>query len=474
MKSSSAEMAFAIGLICAMATTVSPAQSFTTLVDLNSDPYTNMSLVQGFDGDLYGTQVGAINGYGDVFKVTLDGTLSYVFTFDNINGGPRGGVVQATDGNLYGTTFLGGSNKHGTVFGITPSGTLTMLHSLGRRSGIYPQAALVQATNGKLYGTTDARGAHGGGTVFKITTSGTLNVLYNFCAQGGTSCTDGFFPNGLIQATNGSLYGTTQYGGNPTCNGNGCGTVFKISLGGMLTTLHTFCTSVPCSDGGNPTAALVQAADGKFYGTTYAGGCCGAVFSMTAGGTVTNLHYFEGTDGQEGAVPTAPMIQATDGNFYGTTIYGGANITCGHGCGTVFKIGPNGDLTTLHSFCAQSNCTDGYYPDGLVQATDGNIYGTTTAGGINNGGTVFKISLGLSPFVETLPTSGTVRATVYILGTNLTGASSVSFNGTTAPFNVVSSTEITTAVPAGATTGFVTVVTPGGTLKSNKKFRVTS
>jgi uncharacterized repeat protein (TIGR03803 family) len=166
----------------------------------------------------------------------------------------------------------------------------------------------------------------------------------------------------------------------------------------------------------------------------------------------------------------AGLIQATDGNFYGTTwdSVGGTNF------GTIFKITPSGGLTTLHSFCPQHPCTDGATPyAGLVQATDGSFYGTTTLGGATGVGTIFKLSVGLSPFVESLPTSGNVRATVKILGTKLTGTTAVSFNGIAATFTVVSGTEITTTVPSGATTGFVTVTTPSGKLKSNKKFRIT-
>jgi uncharacterized repeat protein (TIGR03803 family) len=173
------------------------------------------------------------------------------------------------------------------------------------------------------------------------------------------------------------------------------------------------------------------------------------------------LHNFNGTDGSK---PYARLVQATDGNFYGTTYQGGA------GAGTVFKITPGGTLTTLHSF----NQSDGTGPFGLVQATDGNFYGTTYSGGANSYyGTIFSLSVGLGPFVKTLPTSGKVGAAVKILGTNLTGATRVSFNGTAAAFTVVSASEISTTVPAGATTGKVRVTTPGGTLLSNLAFRVT-
>ena len=167
------------------------------------------------------------------------------------------------------------------------------------------------------------------------------------------------------------------------------------------------------------------------------------------------------TDGLE---PAAALIQATDGNFYGTTTNGGAYLY-----GTVFKITPEGKLTTLHNF----GSTDGAFPNGLIQATDGNFYGKASEGGASGDGTVFRLSAGLGPFVETQSTSGKVGATVIILGSNLKDVISVTFNGTSAKFTVVSSTEITTTVPSDATTGKVKVKTPSGTLTSNVAFRVT-
>jgi uncharacterized repeat protein (TIGR03803 family) len=177
--------------------------------------------------------------------------------------------------------------------------------------------------------------------------------------------------------------------------------------------------------------------------------------------TFTTLHRFDLTDG---ASPVAALIQATDGNFYGTTEVGGANRN-----GTVFKITPGGNLTTLHSF----DYTDGYGPSaGLVQGTDGKFYRTTAEGGAGGDGTVFSLSVGIGPFVKTLPPFGKVGTPVHILGTNLTGTTSVTFDGTPATFTVVSKTLIFTNVPAGATTGTVQVVTPGGTLSSNVPFTV--
>ena len=372
------------------------------------------------------------------------------------------GLVQGTNGNLYGTTEEGGAIARGTVFEITPSGTLTTLYTFCSQSnctdGQYPVAGLVQGTDGNFYGTTGNGGAGGDGTVFKITPSGTLTTLHSF------DITDGEDPRAaLIQGTNGNLYGTTYEGG-----ANGYGTVFKITPNGTLTTLHSF----DKKSGNYPVAELVQSTDGDVYGTTSAGGADrgGTVFKITPSGKLTTLHSFDVTDG---ATPVAGLIQSTDGNFYGTTLYGGAN-----GDGTVFEITPSGTLTTLHSF---TGGTDGASPyAGLVQDTNGTFYGTTYEGGANGScdvtggcGTVFSLSVGLGPFVDTNPTSGKVGKAVKILGTSLTGSTSVTFNGTAATFTVVSASEITTTVPNGATTGTVQVVTPGGTLSSNVPFTVT-
>src|ERR1017187_5954344 len=383
-------------------------------------------------------------------------TFTTLFSFDNTHGAtPEGSLVQATNGYLYGTTFGGGTFNYGTVFKITPSGTLTTLYGFAGypTDGAYPVAGLVQATNGAFYGTTWQGGPNAGGngdgpgTIFKITPSGTLTTLYSFCSQSG--CTDGEFPGaGLVQATNGALYGTTGLGG---ANGEG-GTVFRITR--TLTTLYSFCSQSGCTDGEWPNAGLIQATNGDFYGTTWQGGAnggawgdgAGTVFKITPSGKLTTLYSFCSQSGcTDGENPYyGALVQATNGDLYGTTWQGGASGGAwGNGAGTVFKISPSGKLTTLYSFCSQSGCTDGENPfAGLVQDTNGKFYGTTNRGGANGAGTVFSLSVGLGPFVETRPTSGLVGKAVKILGTSLTGATSVSFNGTAATFTVVSAPEI--------------------------------
>jgi uncharacterized repeat protein (TIGR03803 family) len=370
-----------------------PAQVLTTLHSFSGSvgEYPRSGLVQANDGNFYGTTYygGAYcspSGCGTVFKVTDSGTLTTLYSFCTLNNcldgsNPQARLIQATDGNLYGTTYYGGANNAGTVFKITPSGTLTTLHSFAGTDGKYPLAALVQATDGNFYGTTDGGGAAGGGTIFKITPSGALTTLYSFCSQSG--CADGGGPQAsLVQASDGNFYGTTYGGGT-----NNDGTVFKITPSGTLTTLHSFSGA----DGANPYAGLIQATDGNFYGTTFAGGysyCalqgCGTIFKITTSGTLTTLYWFSGADGYS---PYAGLVQGSDGNFYGTTYNGGAYCPP-HGCGTVFKISASGMLTTLYSFSGG----DGSNPyAGLIQATDGNFYGTTYAGAPGSG-TVFKIT----------------------------------------------------------------------------------
>ncbi len=376
---------FLLFVLCAVEAIALPAQTFKTVASFKGSDgaYPQYGpLVQGVDGNFYGTANTTIpRGYGTVFKITPGGALTtlHYFAGSPTDGAyPYSGLVLATNGNFYGTTFNGGANcvpesGCGTVFKITPSGMLTTLASLDfGDGGPNPFAGLVQATNGNFYGTT----SNSQGTVFEVSPRGTLNTLYSFPFDGA----DGAVPEGaLVQATDGYFYGTTVLGGDLTaCSDQGCGTVFKITPAGTLTTLHKF----GGMDGAKPIAGLVHATDGNFYGTTLEGGdltaCsdqgCGTVFKITPAGALTTLHSFHGSDGSN---PSGGLVEATDGNFYGTTGGSGA-----HGWGTVFKISPTGELTTLHSFCAQTGCSDGSVPlAGLLQATNGSFYGTTQGGG---------------------------------------------------------------------------------------------
>lgn len=461
------------------------AQTFKTLANFNGtngDFPQYGSLLQGFDGNFYGTTYeGGVGsgcpyrqGCGTVFRISPGGKLSTVYTFcalPNCADGafPVEGLVQTTDGNLYGTAFGGGASGWGTVFRMTPNGQLTTIYTFCAAgppcpNGSGPLGGLMQATDGNFYGTTQSGGDYYGGTVFKITPQGKLTTLHGFSNRG-----DGVEPMGvLVQASDGNFYGTTSNGGgNSACSQMPCGTVFKMTPEGRLTTLHTFCSQYNCSDGASPWAGLVQATDGNFYGTTSEGGIPnqGTVFRITPAGKLTTLHIFC-TQGNcpDGAGPIAALVQATDGDLYGTT-YGGGTI----GDGTIFKITLKGKLTTLFGFDSTDGCC---LSAGLTQSTNGTLYSTTGAGGAANEGTVFRVAVGLRPFVEIEPASGKVGAAVVIWGNDLAKASSVSFNGTAATFTIVSGTELKTTVPRGATTGFVTVTTTRKTLKSNVVFRV--
>lgn len=306
-------------------------------------------------------------------------TFTTLLSFDGTDGAnSTAGLIRATDGNFYGTTSEGGANSDGSVFRISPSGALTTIYSFCSKSacsdGANPMGALIQATDGNLYGTT------GLGTVFKVTLSGTLTTLGN---AGGPSLA------ALVQGKDGNFYGTTARGGANTCTLRtsyrvSCGTVFKITPSGTVTTLASFTQAA----GYTPSSPLIQATDGNFYGTTPNGGGTakpgfGTVFKITPTGTLTVLHSFNGTDGEKSL---GALVQGTDGNFYGTTSFGGANANYG---GTVFKITPTGTLTTLHSFGSGDSTGASA---GLIQATDGNFYGTTSGFGVSNTGTVFKIT----------------------------------------------------------------------------------
>jgi uncharacterized repeat protein (TIGR03803 family) len=473
---------FAIFLLSAATAIIAPGQTFNTLLSFDRTDGSSpdlLSLVQGTDGNFYGTTYGGgANNFGTAFRITPGGMLTTLHSFDKIDGrGPSSGLVQTHNGDFYGTTIYGGvgndgtvASNYGTVFKITQGGSLTTLYSFCAQTkcadGANPTGTLLQASDGNLYGTTSSYGNKLPGTVFKMTPGGELTTLHTFCSL--PSCADGFFPvAGLLQATDGALYGTTFAGG-----ANNYGTVFKITPAGTLTTLHSF----DGTDGANPYAGtLLQATDGALYGTTFAGGgsnndCnggCGTVFKMTLAGTLTTLYSFcSQFECADGIWPYTGLAQGTDGNFYGTT-YGGGGIFWPYG--TVFKISPEGKLTTLRSFHGM----DGAHPiGGLLQATNGEFYGTTPAGGGDEEGTVYSLSVGLGPFVKLERDSGKVGQTGGILGQGFTGTTSVSLNGTPASFTVVSDTFIRATVPPGATTGYVTVVTPSGTLTSNVPFRV--
>jgi uncharacterized repeat protein (TIGR03803 family) len=463
---------------------VSAAQAYKTL-SFNGVDGANPegALIQGTDGSFYGTGVNAgAHGGGTAFRITPAGKLTTLYSFCSQPGctdgrTPFAGLMQATNGNLYGVTAYGGANNAGTVFEISLAGNFTTLYSFCNQTnctdGGEPYARLAEGANGNLYGTTSYGGTSNNGTVFEITPAGKIATLYNFCSQ--AHCIDGYLPfSGLAQGSNGNFYGTTYLGGT-----SGNGTVFEITPAGKFSALYSFCPdSSACSDGANPMAGLVLGNDGSFYGTTQSGGTAffGVVFKITPAGTLTTLYSFcSQTNCADGQTPLAGLLQATDGNLYGTT-YG--YDQCTQGCGTIFSITPAGTLNTLFTFCAQTGCANGSGPRAtLLQATDGSVYGTTFLGGksqvcFEGCGTLFSLSVGLDPFVEAAPNFGKPGQPVRILGNNLGGTTSVNFHGTPATFTVVSNTYIEATVPTGVTTGTIEVTTPQAALSSNAAFEV--
>ena len=357
--------------------------SFVGSPNDGNQPYAG--LVQGRDGNFYGTTYnGGTNNHGIVFRITPGGIETNLHTFGDANVNFANGLVQGSDGNFYGTTYQGGTNGVGSVFRISPAGVYTNFHSFGSSptDGRQPFAALVQGSDSNFYGTTYYGGTNGVGTVFRLTLAGNYTILYSFVGFPN----DGAQPEAaLIQASDGNFYGTTIAGGT-----NGLGTVFRFSPGGGETNLYTFGGSP--TDGNEPNAGLVQGTDGNLYGTTYGGGSnnVGTAFRISLGGNYTSLYSFGSSPG-DGNFIGAGLLQGSDGNFYGTTILGGANHQ-----GTVFRISPAGNYTNLYSFSASAS--DGHQPyAALVQGIDGNFYGTTTIGGTNNVGTVFRLTVPLSP-----------------------------------------------------------------------------
>ena len=461
----------AVLLLAAGTVLEAPAQILTTITTLDGsagEP-AYMSMVQGADGNFYGTTVGGgvLNNWGTVFEVSAKGALTILHRFCSqpncTDGGyPQGGLLLGGDDNFYGVTSRGGNTQCypndggcGTIFRISSAGVLTTLYTFCSQAqcneGAWPAGGLIEGVDGNLYGTTSIGGdlsctveAGGCGTIFRLTKAGALTTLHKFEGD------DGFAPSStLVQGVGGYIYGTTVI------------TAFKMTPKGYLTTLHTFCSG-NCTEGSLPNG-LMQASDKNFYGTTQNNGQGGggALYRLTSTGEVTTISALDPRDGQN---PMVPLIQATDGNLYSSAWGGGIEGGgCGEvGCGTLFNATLSGSVGLLHEF----DGSDGENPSGgLLQSTSGLLFGTTSS-------TIFSLDMGLGPFVAFRLPYGKVGQTGGILGQGFTGTTSVSLNGIPASFTVVSDTFIRATVPPGATTGYVTVVTPSGTLTSNVPFHV--
>jgi uncharacterized repeat protein (TIGR03803 family) len=388
--------------------TLDAVYSFCSLASCadGENPYT--SLIQGSNGDLYGTTYsGGASNNGTLFKITTSGTLTTLYNFCSLascadGSGPEGQLAVDGAGNIYGTAYSGGASNFGTVFKFSTKGVLTTLHSFSGADGENPEGGLT-AASGVFYGTAQYGGAKGDGTVFKITTAGVETTLHSFTGS------DGLNPKGWLVDVAGTFYGTTPYGG-----ANNEGSVFKMTAAGAVTTLYSFCSLASCADGASVTAGLMQATDGNLYGVTDSGGANGdgTAYELTLKGVLTTLHSFDGTDGNG---PQGTLLQDTNGDFYGITEFGGSS-----GDGTVFSIATGlKAFVTLETTSGTHGSKVGILGDGFSSSS------------------VVKFN-GVAATTVTLTEAGLLTATV----------------------------------PVGATDGYVTVTTGATTLTSTQKYTV--
>ncbi len=429
-------------------------------------------------------------------------TTLYSFTGTDSSGNPGlGALAQGRNGKLYGTT-VGPSGADGSAFAITTSGHASQLYTFGS-DGANPWAGLTLGADGYYYGTASTGGANGNGVLFKLSPTGDYSDLHDFA--GGADGAKPFSPP--IQASDSNFYGVTFGTG-------GASTVYRYEPDGTFTTIYNF----DSAHGQQVLVPLIQGSDGNLYGVASFGGTsnCGTIFKLATSGAPLWTYNFPCALG--GAYPEGPLVQGADGDYYGTTLQGGPGLECG----IVFKLGQAGNVSVIYEF---KNLADGCDSEaGLTQGTDGNLYGTTLAGGTAKGnqgtlfqlttggahkilysfggvgeeplaapmqdtngtfygttyaggrfgyGTVYSLNMGLGPFVTFVQPTGAVGGGAQILGQGLTGATSVTFNGVPATsFTVVNDTYMTAVVPSGATTGKVVVTTPSGPLTSNVNFRI--
>jgi uncharacterized repeat protein (TIGR03803 family) len=407
--------------------TFTPLWQFGSLSNGADGGSPGASMIQGRDGNFYGTSGWTNEVNCTVFKITPEGTLTTLWHFGSLSNNADGtalmsGLVQGRDGDFYGTTASGGTNHYaGTAYKITPAGTLTPLWQFGSLSnnadGHGPNG-LIQGTDGNFYGTTVGLELNTHGTVFRMTSGGSLTTLYSFGNFAGDGI-DPFAP--LIQGNDGNFYGTTGSGG--AFNN---GTVFQITPAGVLTNIWHFTGGV---DGAFPMAGLIQGPDGLFYGTTYSGGshAGGTVYKITSAGTLTPLWQFGSLSNEaDGVRPSATLVLGSDGCFYGTTTSGGTNEL--HSSGTVFKITSAGMLTPLWQFGGSlsdlpfvgGTASHG----GLAQGSDGAFYGTTTFGGTNGVGQygiVFKLCVPLNPLANQICSLGMADSNIVVAVPSVAG-----------------------------------------------------
>jgi uncharacterized repeat protein (TIGR03803 family) len=388
--------AFAAATLPAFAQTETILYSFCPQKGCADGNIPSSGLIRDSPGNFYGVaEEGGTNGQGVVFKLTPKGTESVLYSFGAVPNdgiGPQGQLSLDTQGNLYGTTVMGGSNDtsrggDGTVFKLSPDGTETILHNFGATStdGIQPQSGVVMDAEGNLFGTTYYGGVYGAGTVFRVTPEGVETKVHSFA----NNSTDGGYPwSAPIIDTNGNLYGTTRLGGTGGGGISFGGTVFEISRNGGYSVLHNF-AGLP-TDGSLVEASLTLDSQGNLYGATYGGGSydAGTVFRLARGSNgswdETILYNFT-LQYPTCQSPVSAVLFDAKGNLYGTTWTGGSGE---EGC--VYKISPAGKLTIVHAFGPSH---DGESPDGNLLFSQGNLYGVTLFGGNYDVGygAIFKI-----------------------------------------------------------------------------------
>lgn len=355
-------------LVCLFARATASGQAYTILHEFSGRAGGPLGgLIQASDGKLYGTLAeGGEAGYGSVYSLTPDGSGGYTYAevygataSDNVISFSTG-LLQATDGGLYGGTYF---PQGGVIYRVDPAGTFAVVHRLTGNDGAYP-GELVQLADGNLYGVASLAGAGNGGTAFRMDASGTFTVIHSFTPADGTG------PGGrLLPGSDGFLYGVCESGG-----GSGRGTIFRMDLSGTVTVLYGF--NGP--DGSGPSGGLIEGSDGFLYGTTQKGGGSdkGTVFKISTSGALTTLHSFNGADG---STPLGRLLQASDGNVYGTTYDPTA---------TIFRVDSAGNFATVHTFSSQ----EGTEPFGGLNEVGGQLVGTAFQGGSSNFGTAFTAS----------------------------------------------------------------------------------
>ena len=408
----------AVATVFCMTVCDAPAANIVVLYALSNSvdggtPYGGV--IQASNGVLYGTTVnGGTNGYGAIFSITTNGLFTPLYSFKSIptdGAQPYAGLVQGTNGNFYGTASQAGSNNYGSIYKMTSAGGFaemygfSLLHlqqssrNLTNTDGANPGVGLVQGTNGNFYGAAPAGGSNGYGAVFEITAAGAFTRLYSF-----TNGADGANPGGLMQSSNGLIYGTATNGGN-----NGCGAIFKMTAAGVLTPLYSFMNGV---DGAHPGPALTQGTNGVLYGATSAGGTngSGTIFQITTNGVFSPLYSFA-----TASTSGLGLMTNADGIFPGSLAQGGGGVLYGfcqagglNGTGTLFQFSPTGGLSVLWTFLVGSLGSGGWInafganPTGITLGR-GVLYGTTKDGGSNSFGTVFQ--LGIPPQISSQPAS---------------------------------------------------------------------